>query len=70
MLKMNGRKPNPGTRQTMLMLAPGESKTYGLKFFLADVIRNIESTLVANHRPVWWRTSVRPAGWNIDALTF
>jgi len=46
------KKAEPWNPPTILTLAPGESKTYGLKFLLADSIRNIESTLAANHRPV------------------
>jgi hypothetical protein len=46
------KKAQPWNPSTMLTLAPGESKTYGLKFLLSDSIRNIESTLAANHRPV------------------
>jgi hypothetical protein len=37
---------------TLLTLKPGESRTYGVKFLLADSIRHIEATLEANHRPV------------------
>jgi uncharacterized protein DUF5695 len=37
---------------TELTLAPGESKTYGLKFLVSDSIRDMESTLEANRRPV------------------
>ena len=37
---------------TELTLAPGESKTYGLKFLVSDSIRDMESTLAANGRPV------------------
>ncbi|HWR36811.1 MAG TPA: DUF5695 domain-containing protein [Clostridia bacterium] len=37
---------------TMLTLAPGESKTYGIKFLVSESIRNIEKTLAANNRPV------------------
>src|SRR5215471_9806573 len=46
------KKAQPWNPPTVLTLAPGESKTYGLKFLVADSIRNIESTLTANHRPV------------------
>jgi hypothetical protein len=46
------QKAQPWNPPTRLTLAPGESKTYGLRFLLADSIRNIESTLAANHRPV------------------
>src|SRR5215472_3466973 len=46
------KKAQPWNPPTTLQLAPGESKTYRLKFLLADSIRNIESTLAANHRPV------------------
>jgi len=37
---------------TSLTLKPGESKSYGFRFLLADSIRHIESTLEQNHRPV------------------
>jgi hypothetical protein len=37
---------------TSATLAPGASRTYGLKFLLSDEIRNIETTLAANNRPV------------------
>jgi hypothetical protein len=40
---------NPPTKAT---LAPGESKTYGVKFVTSDSIRNIEKTLAENARPV------------------
>src|SRR5262249_7524800 len=46
------QKAQPWNPPTRLTLAPGESKTYGLRFLLADSIRNIEPTLAANHRPV------------------
>jgi hypothetical protein len=45
-------KAQPWNPPTMLTLAPGESKTYGLKFLLSDEIRHLEDTLVANQRPV------------------
>jgi hypothetical protein len=45
-------KAQPWNPPTMLTLAPGESKTYGLKFLLASEIRNLENTLSANRRPV------------------
>lgn len=40
---------NPPTQGT---LAPGESRTYGVKFVAAHSIRDIEKTLAANRRPV------------------
>jgi hypothetical protein len=40
---------NPPTRLT---LAPGETKTYGVRFVVSDSIRNIEKTLEENRRPV------------------
>jgi hypothetical protein len=40
---------NPPTKAT---LAPGESKSYGVKFVTSDSIRNIEKTLAENARPV------------------
>ena len=40
---------NPPTSTTLL---PGATRSYGLKFLLADTIRNIETTLAQNDRPV------------------
>ena len=40
---------NPPTSAT---IAPGASKSYGLRFLVSDQIRNIEKTLTANRRPV------------------
>jgi hypothetical protein len=40
---------NPPTSE---ILAPGASRTYGVKFLLAPEIRDIEKTLAANRRPV------------------
>src|SRR5438128_1330838 len=37
---------------TSVTIAPGATKTYGVKFLVSDQIRNIEKTLIANHRPV------------------
>jgi len=37
---------------TSATLAPGATKTYGIKFLVSDQIRNIEKTLAANQRPV------------------
>jgi hypothetical protein len=37
---------------SLLTLAPGESKTYGVKFLVSKSIRDIEPTLAANGRPV------------------
>lgn len=37
---------------TMTTIAPGATKTYGIRFLVADEIRNIEKTLAANRRPV------------------
>jgi len=45
----NAQQWNP---PTMLTLAPGESKTFGVKFLVSDSIRDIEKTLAENHRPV------------------
>ena len=46
------KKAQPWNSPTLLTLAPGESKTYGLRFLLSDSIRNIEKTLADNDRPV------------------
>lgn len=37
---------------TSTAFQPGESRTYGVKFLLANSIRRIEKTLADNHRPV------------------
>ena len=42
----------PWNPATAINLAPGESKTYGLKFLLSDSILDIEKTLMQNGRPV------------------
>jgi hypothetical protein len=42
----------PWNSPTSLSLAPGETKTYGVKFLVSPSIRDIEKALAANHRPV------------------
>ena len=42
----------PWNPPTFVTIASGETKTYGVKFLLADSIRNIETTLAHNNRPV------------------
>lgn len=42
----------PWNPPTARVLAPGESRTYGLRFLLADEIRTMEDTLAAAGRPV------------------
>jgi hypothetical protein len=42
----------PWNQPTSAFLDPGESRSYGVKFLVSDSIRNIESTLIANSRPV------------------
>src|SRR5215831_14587922 len=37
---------------TSVVIAPGATVKYGLKFLLSDQIRNIEKTLIASQRPV------------------
>jgi hypothetical protein len=46
------KNAQPWNTPTSLTLAPGESKTYGLKFLVSDSIRHIETTLADNGRPV------------------
>lgn len=46
------KNAQPWNPATMLTLAPGQSRTYGVKFLLSDSIRDIEKTLAANGRPV------------------
>ena len=46
------KKAEPWNTPTSVILNPGESKTYGFQFLLADSIKGIEKTLIANKRPV------------------
>lgn len=46
------KQSQPWNPPTSLKLAPGESKTYGVRFLLSDSIRNLEKTLAENGRPV------------------
>jgi len=46
------KNAQPWNAPTSATLAPGESKTYGVKFLLSDSIRHIEKTLADNRRPV------------------
>lgn len=43
---------NEWNPSTMITLAPGASRTFGVEFVLSDTIPHIEKTLTANHRPV------------------
>ena len=45
-------KAQPWNQQTTFTLAPGQSRTYGLRFLVSDSIRGIEKTLADNGRPV------------------
>ncbi|MGD8867077.1 MAG: DUF5695 domain-containing protein, partial [Gemmatimonadales bacterium] len=42
----------PWNPPTSITLAPGETRSYGVRFLLADSIRGIDATLVAHGRPV------------------
>ena len=46
------KQATPWNTPTSVTLAPGASKTYGVRFLVSDEIRNIEKTLAANGRPV------------------
>ena len=46
------KNATPWNSPTALSIAPGESKTYGVKFLVSPSIRDIEKTLAANRRPV------------------
>jgi len=46
------KSAEPWNVPTDVTLAPGESKTYGVRFAVADSIRGIEKTLAVNRRPV------------------
>jgi hypothetical protein len=43
---------DPWNPPTMATLAPGETKTYGVRFLVSGEIRDIEKTLAENGRPV------------------
>jgi hypothetical protein len=42
----------PWNRPTAVTLAPGETRSYGVRFFVADAIRDIEAALLTHGRPV------------------
>jgi hypothetical protein len=46
------KNAEPWNPPTSLTLAPGQTKTYGLKFLVAPSVRGIDKTLAANDRPV------------------
>ena len=46
------KKAEPWNPATSFVLAPGEERTIGLRFLVADSIRSIEKTLAENQRPV------------------
>jgi hypothetical protein len=46
------RGPEPWNHPTMVTLAPGETRTYGLRLLVSPDIRGIEQTLQAAGRPV------------------
>jgi hypothetical protein len=46
------KNAEPWNQPTNVTIAPGATRTYGIEFLLSDQIRNIEKTLIANHRPV------------------
>jgi len=46
------KNAQPWNPPTMLTLAPGKTKSYGVRFLMSSSIRDIEKTLVASQRPV------------------
>ncbi len=46
------KKAEPWNPATSIVLEPGQERTVGLRFLVADSIRAIEKTLAANRRPV------------------
>lgn len=46
------KSAEPWNPPTLVTLAPGGKKTYGVRFLLSPSIRDIEKTLTSNHRPV------------------
>jgi hypothetical protein len=55
---------------TMAVLDPGQRKSYGVELLVADEIRNIEKTLIANRRPVAVGIPGYILPMNIDAKLF
>ena len=46
------KQAEPWNPATSIVLEPGQERTVGLRFLVADSIRIIENTLTENHRPV------------------
>lgn len=46
------KQAEPWNPPTSIVLAPGQTRTVGLRFLVADSIRSIEKTLASNRRPV------------------
>jgi len=46
------KNADPWNPPTMTTIAPGEQKTYGVRFLLSPEIRDIEKIMAANNRPV------------------
>lgn len=46
------KNADPWNPATSIVLKPGEERTFGLRFLISPSIREIETTLAANHRPV------------------
>jgi hypothetical protein len=46
------KNARPWNKPTSVVLQPGEVRNYGLQFILSGTVRNVESTLVKNSRPV------------------
>jgi len=46
------KQAEPWNPATSIVLQPGQERTVGLRFLVADSIRSIEKTLAENHRPV------------------
>lgn len=46
------REAEPWNLPTSETIEPGESRSYGVKFLVSETIRDIESTLIENNRPV------------------
>jgi len=60
----------PWNKPSSVMINPGETKEYGVKFLLADAIKHIESTLTANQRPVAIGIPGYVLPMNVDAKLF
>ncbi|HMB89248.1 MAG TPA: DUF5695 domain-containing protein [Rhodothermales bacterium] len=64
------RNAEPWNPPTSHVLAPGATRSYGVRFLLADAIRDIENTLIADEHPVAVGISGYVVPMDLDAQLF